>query len=620
MTAPHLLRKSEIGELRPSQLLTTFGIGSLIDLPNLSVLVMGLDDWQTANATEIGEPRLLRSVQRAIGSQVAKLLTPPRGPDTPGRSNWFDESHQIGVPVAPFPRWMVCSKCRLLAPLSSGFFTPQQPAYRPDKTCYVHTNCPKPGKPPTAVPARFVVACDKGHLDDFPWANYTHRGQDTCVGPLELYEVGASGEAADIEVHCQACGKKRRMTEAFGKENQENLPACTGRRPHLRDHQPGGCDVPHVRAMLQGASGLWYSVLVSVLSIPAQKADALAQLIEEEWTTLDKVTSREVLTAFRQIGQLKAFAKYADDDLWAAIGRHREPRAEADTSPTDLKGPEWQVFSNPAAAPHSRDLKLRPVSTPPSFVHHFERIVVVDALREVRALIGFTRIQSPRDFDSPLDLPESTRAPLSRRHPTWVPAAETLGEGIFLQFSEAALKPWLGSNLALQREADLRRSYQAWRAKRVLDPFVGFPGFRYVLLHSLSHALIRELSLECGYTTASIAERIYCSDAGEGGPSAGILIYTAAADSEGTLGGLAALGSPDRLESLLQQALERARYCSSDPLCSEHGPLIDSSLHAAACHSCLFLPETSCERGNQFLDRAVLVPTMELADLAFFGS
>jgi hypothetical protein len=484
----------------------------------------------------------------------------------------------------------------------------------------VHTNCPKPGKPPTAVPARFVVACEKGHLDDFPWAAYAHRGQGTCTGPLELYEWGATGEAADIEVHCRTCDRKRRMAEAFGKENQENLPACTGRRPYLRDHQPGGCDEPHVRAMLQGASGLWYSVLVSVLSMPVQKADALAQLVEEEWPTLEKATSREVLAAFRQIGQLKAFAKYTDDEVWAAIERHRQPAPEAETNPTDLKGPEWQVFSNPTAVPRSRDLKLRAVDPPPSFIQQLERVVVVDSLREVRALIGFTRIQSPRDFDSPLDLPESTRAPLSRQHPTWVPASETLGEGIFLQFSEAAIATWVKSTAARKREVDLRTSHERWRAKHNLDPSVGFPGMRYVLLHSLSHALIRELSMECGYTTASIGERIYCSNPGEGGPTAGILIYTAAPDSEGTLGGLSALGATDRLEGLLQQALERSRYCSSDPLCAEHQPQIDDSLHAAACHACLFLPETSCERGNKFLDRAVLVATFEQQGLEFFPS
>ncbi|HVT15236.1 MAG TPA: DUF1998 domain-containing protein [Thermoanaerobaculia bacterium] len=620
MIASHLLRKSEVGELRPSQLLTTFGVGSLIDLPNLSVLVMGLEDWQATHAIEIGESRLLRSVQRALGSQVAKLLTPPRGPEVVGRVNWFDEGHQIGVPVAPFPRWMVCSKCRLLAPISSGFFNPQQPAYRPHQTRYVHTNCPKPGKPPTVVPARFLMACEKGHLDDFPWVEYVHRGQAGCMGPLELYEVGASGEASDIEVHCRTCDKKRRMAEAFGKDNQENLPACGGRRPHLRDRQNGGCDVPHMRAMLQGASGLWYSVMLSVLSVPALKGEALALLVEEEWATLEKATSREVLNAFRQIGQLKAFAKYSDDELWAAIEKHRKDRSEDNAIPTDLKAPEWQVFSNPSAAASARDLKLRPVAPPPAFVHQIERVVIVDTLREVRALIGFTRIQSPRDFDSPLDLPESHRAPLSRQHPTWVPASETLGEGIFVQFSEVAIREWVGSNAAKQREDDLRSSYERWRTKHNLDPLIGFPGMRYVLLHSFSHALIRGLAMDCGYTTASLAERIYCSGPGEGGPTAGILIYTSAPDSEGTLGGLAALGAPQRLGALLLQALERARNCSSDPLCAEHHSTTDDSLHAAACHACLFLPETSCERGNKFLDRAALVATVEQQDLAFFPS
>src|SRR5713101_7000207 len=114
MIAKHLLRKSEVGELRPSQVLTTFGIGSLVDLPNLSVLILALDDWPIAHATEISEPRLLRSVQKALGSQVTKLLTPPRAAEAAGYANWFDDAHQIGVPVVPFPRWMVCSKCRLL--------------------------------------------------------------------------------------------------------------------------------------------------------------------------------------------------------------------------------------------------------------------------------------------------------------------------------------------------------------------------------------------------------------------------------------------------------------------------------------------------------------------------
>ena len=104
--------------------------------------------------------------------------------------------------------------------------------------------------------------------------------------------------------------------------------------------------------------------------------------------------------------------------------------------------------------------------------------------------------------------------------------------------------------------------------------------------------------------------------------STGVLIYTAAPDSEGTLGGLVSLGKPETLERHLDQALDNVRLCASDPLCAEHHPYRDGiTLHAASCHACLFAPETSCERGNKYLDRAVLVSTVETgeqSDLAFF--
>ncbi len=172
----------------------------------------------------------------------------------------------------------------------------------------------------------------------------------------------------------------------------------------------------------------------------------------------------------------------------------------------------------------------------------------------------------------------------------------------------------------------LWEAHRGWRTRRALPPEEGWPGERYVLLHSFAHALIRELALECGYTASSIRERIYAADGHDGGETmAGVLLYTAAPDSEGTLGGLVSLGEPEHLEPLLRQALERAQLCSSDPLCAEHDPRADGSVHAAACHACQFASETSCERGNRFLDRATLVST--LADMtagtepvAYFGS
>ena len=101
-------------------------------------------------------------------------------------------------------------------------------------------------------------------------------------------------------------------------------------------------------------------------------------------------------------------------------------------------------------------------------------------------------------------------------------------------------------------------------------------------------------------------------------PMAGVLLYTAAPDSEGTLGGLVALGDPEQLGPLLRQALERAQLCSADPLCADHDPRADASVHAAACHACQFASETSCERGNRFLDRAALVRTLAEPGVAYF--
>jgi hypothetical protein len=224
---------------------------------------------------------------------------------------------------------------------------------------------------------------------------------------------------------------------------------------------------------------------------------------------------------------------------------------------------------------------------------------------------------SPRDFDGAADLPPNNRGKISRVAPTWLPACETRGEGIFFHFSEQRIQDWVKKNQAYEREFQL--AHQSWRAGKKLEINKGYPGIRYVLLHSFAHALIRQLAIECGYTSASITERIYSCNSEDGDPMAGVLIYTAASDSEGTLGGLCALGEPDKLGRHIRRALEKVSLCASDPLCSEHRSGTDDKLHGAACHACSFLPETSCERGNRYLDRSVLVSTIERADLRFFG-
>src|SRR6185295_16722237 len=199
---------------------------------------------------------------------------------------------------------------------------------------------------------------------------------------------------------------------------------------------------------------------------------------------------------------------------------------------------------------------------------------------------GFTRVEAPErglTFER-----ESRMAPLCSGDPTWLPATEVHGEGIFVTLSEPKVAEWEKRAAVKARSKALEEAYRAWRVARKLNEKVGFPGIRYAMLHTLSHLLLRELALSCGYNAASIRERVYSR--GERGEAvAGILLYTAAADSDGTLGGLVDLGKPENLGPLLAQALRRASICSSDPLCSEHDPAKDRSLHASACHACGFV-------------------------------
>jgi hypothetical protein len=619
-------KRCKVGELRPSQALTTFGIGSIIDLPHLSVMVMGLEDWVRKDTVEIGEQRLLASVREVLGSQVIALRSAPVAPEA-YQFNQFDAAALVGIPVAPFPRWMVCPYCRRLAPLGSGLFKLETP-FRTDQIRFVHSNCTKQGKPPTVIPARFVIACKNGHLDDFPWREFLHGGPTNCSGGLKLLEPSATGEAASIFVQCEGanCGAIRPMSDAF-KMDLMALPLCNARRPHLRDHDEIGCKMPNgqdmrMEPMLQGASNSWFGITLSALAIP-QASGKLKQLVDDHWIILEKVQSEQNIELLQVVTpQLRDLSEHTPAEIWQAVQAKNAAAPEEGDEPSDLKTPEWDVLTDPDSADNGRDFQIRAARPPARYARYFEKIVLAERLREVRALVGFTRIESPNDYDHPAAFPASQRARLSRTEPVWVPASEIRGEGLFFHFKEEVIQRWVKSNTNLDRV--FLEAHKGWRTARRLDPPHEFyPGIRFVLLHSFAHALIRQLAVECGYTAASLRERIYSRNPGEDKPEmAGVLIYTAAPDSEGTLGGLVSLGKPEALERHLDQALDNMRLCASDPLCAEHHPFRDgTTLHAASCHACLFAPETSCERGNKYLDRAVLVPTVETgeqSESAFF--
>lgn len=613
-------RQAKVGELRPSQIVFTFGVGSLIDLPNMSVVVMGLNDWDSARTVELSEERLLAAVRKYLGPQVKKLCSPPRvEPESEGFTVPNDGSSNVGVPVALFPRWLRCPKCDLLAPIESGLFSLKVDRYHPDRTSYAHIGCTKSqGAAPYALPVRFLLACENGHLDDFPWVEYVHRGRP-CQRPiLRLREFGVSGEPSDIAVKCETCENARTMADAFGPEASNK---CRARRPHLRDFESKECPEP-AKTILLGASNSWFPVTLSALSIPSS-SNRLAQMIEDAWALLGQVPSMEALKWARDTGSIPGFVEFSVDDIWLAVEAKRNtPIEEPTESSADLRRPEWEILSNPDAAPSTDDFKLTRTAAPEGLASILSKVVLVERLREVRSLVGFTRIESPPDFSDVLDDTDISPAPLVRGPAQWVPTIEVRGEGIFIEFSESAVAKWCARPEILEWEGRFFEAHREWRRiRRVENEAAGFPGIRYVLLHSFAHAIMRQFAMECGYTAASVRERIYSSEpSSPAGPMAGVLLYTSAPDSEGTLGGLVSLGEPQTLRRHIYQALEQIGLCASDPLCAEHSPLSDGlTLHGAACHACLFAPETACERGNRYLDRSVLVPTFGSNRPAFFG-
>ena len=315
--------KTPVGEVRPSQLLWTYGPGALIDLPSLSVVTLGIDQWEKDRCQPIAEPRLLTAVRKVLGAQVESLRMPPFQ-KSELVDPWSAEAN-IGVPVRPFPRWMRCVKCGLLSPFDAGLFEIKENRFRPERTRFVHKGCrgskgDQPAKDADAVPARFLLACRDGHLDDFPWHYFVHGGNGSCKGTLRFFESGASLQTENLWVKCDGCGASRSMAHAFGKAGKENLPSCRGRHPHL-DHFDEECD-EEARAVLLGSTNSWFPITLSALAIP-QASDPLGQLIQDGWEFFDDLDSEAAVAVtvktLKKTGALPGIDKYPASDIWVAI-------------------------------------------------------------------------------------------------------------------------------------------------------------------------------------------------------------------------------------------------------------------------------------------------------------
>ncbi len=603
---------NDLQNLRRSAVVSLYGPGAVIDFrannAPVSGMAAGLEEWDNsfkpaglANPQSIRETRL----QKKLGVQGFRL---PPVIEERRKDELPDERRLVAV---RFPDWLQCPQCDRIA-LSRSWADDPGRAYRYCGPCTAQ----RPGNQKVfVIPVRFVLACPKGHVDEFPWHWWVGH-KPTCRHRADLYLRAQRAGLAGLKLSCPKCEASRSMDGIFSKATWEHFATCLGRRPWLADGDESCSE--HVVAVQRGASNLYFPVTQSALSIPPW-SDRLQESVGEYWNALVNVdsTQREMFISVLAAGELGPVLDeigMTPAQLAAAIEKRVESYSDIDIS--NLRPAEFRQFVEDPGDRIDRDLdfEIRRETVPEMIAPWVSTVVRAVRLREVRAITGFTRINPPGDESSP------TIAPLSKSKLSWLPAIEIRGEGIFLSLNEERLTTWEKRADVIERARTCNQKFRDdWKTRhgaesepiRVIEP-------RYILCHTLSHALMRQLTLECGYSSSSLQERIYAETAQKN--MAGILIYTATTDSDGTLGGLQRQGTAARVQGILRRAVAAMEWCSSDPLCISD---MMNAIHAfshSACHACVLSPETSCETFNYFLDRAFLIGTPDNGALGYFSA
>jgi hypothetical protein len=596
------------GEIRQSQVIMTFGPGAMLDLPTYSVLVGGLDFW-SKGGDEIVEPRLTAKLAQILDVQSLRLLTPPAEQEEANAPS-------TGIDCFQFPEWFITqdvesadakstSRSRILVhlkALSRGKFIDRDRKKR------------------AVVPIRFVRACKNGHIGDIDWYSFVHGGPSDCAAKhrqLWIDERGTSGDLSEIWIRCE-CGKADRSIAEASQIQNRSLGLCDGSRPWLGPAARERCSELN-RLLIRTASNAYFPQKMTVISLP-DRDETVKQAVDAAWEYLEAVEDINELRYERKKAKVKAALEgIKDEEALAEIQQRRRGAAKQEKK---VKVAELETLvaakdelgddrpdRNYLARALSRSVWDKP------WMRDIARVVLIHRLREVIAQVGFTRFE-PAAPDIAGELEMGVRRAALAREVSWVPAVENKGEGIFLQFDSEAMGQWYNRPAVQERSRQLEAGFTRWLAEHQGSHRV-FPGLPFLMLHSFSHMLITAVALECGYPASSVRERIYALP----GIGYGVLLYTGTSDAEGTLGGLVQVGR--RIHEHIVKALERGELCSNDPVCAQHEPESMHEhrfLHGAACHGCLLIAETACEQQNDFLDRALVVATVDNPGCEFFVS
>lgn len=609
--------RNAIGGLRRSHVVTTYGPGAIIDFrapktgAPLSGVLSGLEEWDDASKGRPGlmhpqvihEPRL----EKRLGVKGFRL--PPVKLALAGK---VDESTRDVLPVVRFPDWLQCPRCNRLKRADDWNKDPGEPERRCGECAEDE------GEKVWVVPVRFVAACEDGHLGEFPWQGWIGC---ICARPKLSLRMDGPGLAGKV-VACGACKKERSLEGVFERFALSKIGhGCTGHEPWLALSERARCSKP-ARALQRGASNVYWGVTQSALDIPPYSPDP-SELFGPHWASVLEAEPADWPSLLKILKLPEKLSTPASVLLKKLHEWHAA--LASDDAKQDVKWDEYKQFQRALAEPiKTDDFETRPTTVPQEFRTLLGGVALARRLREVRAQKGFTRILPPAGMFRASDAQPGriSKAPLD-----WLPAIEMRGEGIFVSFNSESLTRWesqpevdahvdgLAGRLLADLVRESRTPGEAEAARELVAKWRPHAA-RFVLIHSFSHALMRRLSLECGYSSSALRERLYVNR--EGFDMMGVLVHTDSPDSEGTLGGLVRQGHPDRLHESLVGMLRDAEWCSSDPVCITGTMTLSTPRNGAACHACLLAPETSCEHFNTLLDRALLVGTPTHPGIGYF--
>ena len=607
--------------IRRAQLISPFGIGAIVDFRgDESLMTAGLDEWPFAK-DECPTDWLVSEERLQARLNTTHFRLPPEHRE-PGQE--VQHPNQF-IPFVRFPRWHYCPRRGAMEELPLYGSRMKCPC-RPGLDC---KSLPE-RKRPYLIPSRFIAVCPKGHIEDFPFMRWLHRdGSSGGTHKLRLLAGRSSASLSGIKIAC-SCGTSESMAGTFNFNSESGGALhrighdCSGSMPWLgkTDGRVGQCG-EFLRVVQRGASNVYFPLTVSSIYLPLWGEDSSRNINKildnpKVWDTLVSGLDEGRYVQRVRCDIVAAMSQVDPEELREAAQRKLDGTATLDGTPLrseeEYRRQEYEAFQTGRGG-DTTDLMVEVRDPAPygrNLADYVARVCLVRKLRETRVLVGFSRLLPVADPGSVDLLPIAEDDALR-----WLPAAVVYGEGIFLEFAAHALEAWGENPIVQNRISVLKEHYNRRRRERGLDK-VEITA-KYVFLHTFAHAMIGQLSYDCGYGSASLRERIYCELDEPDRPMHGVLIYTASGDSEGTLGGLVRQGEPDRLRTIVDRAIRRAQWCSSDPVCVESVGQGSDNANLAACHGCVLLPETSCETGNRLLDRGLLVGTPEVGRIGFFS-